>query len=57
MDKLERCNFSKIKRSRQAFKSKRTELEEVRGLKDMLSKSLTKYGIVKYDAFDDVGGN
>ena len=31
-------------------------LEEVRGLKDMLSKSLTKYGIVKYDAFDDVGG-
>ena len=22
----------------------------------MLSKSLTKYGIVKYDAFDDVGG-
>ena len=33
------------------------KLKEVdRGLKDMLSKSLTKYGIVKYDAFDDVGG-
>ena len=29
---------------------------EIRILKKEIGKSLTKYGIVKYDAFDDVGG-
>lgn len=29
---------------------------EIRRLKSIIKKSPTKYGIVKYDAFDDVGG-
>lgn len=29
---------------------------EIRILQKKINKSLTKYGIVKYDAFDDVGG-
>ena len=53
---LERVFSQKLKEVDRLSRANEQSLEEVRGLKDMLSKSLTKYGIVKYDAFDDVGG-
>ena len=53
---LERVFSQKLKEVDRLSRANKQSLEEVRGLKDMLSKSLTKYGIVKYDAFDDVGG-
>ena len=53
---LERVFSQKLKEVDRLSRVNEHSLEEVRGLKDMLSKSLTKYGIVKYDAFDDVGG-
>lgn len=57
MDKAWREYFlKKLKEVDRLSRANEQSLEEVRGLKDMLSKSLTKYGIVKYDAFDDVGG-
>ena len=52
---LERVFSQKLKEVDRLSRANEQSLEEVRGLKDMLSKSLTKYGIVKYDAFDDVG--
>ena len=54
---LERVFSQKLKEVDRLSRANEQSLEEVRGLKDMLSKSLTKYGIVKYDAFDDVGAN
>ena len=30
--------------------------EDIKRLEDVKNRSLIKYGIVKYDAFDDVGG-
>ena len=53
---LERVFSQKLKEVDRLSRVNEHSLEEVRGLKNMLSKSLTKYGIVKYDAFDDVGG-
>lgn len=53
---LERVFSQKLKEVDRLSRVNEHSLEEVRGLKDMLSKSLIKYGIVKYDAFDDVGG-
>ena len=53
---LERVFSQKLKEVDRLSRANEQSLEEVRGLKDMLSRSLTKYGIVKYDAFDDVGG-
>ena len=49
---LERVFSQKLKEVDRLSRANEQSLEEVRGLKDMLSKSLTKYGIVKYDAFD-----
>lgn len=33
-----------------------TLTEDIKKLEDVKNRSLIKYGIVKYDAFDDVGG-
>lgn len=53
---LERVFSQKIKDVDRLSESHEENSEQLYVLKKHLDKTLTKYGIVKYDAFDDVGG-
>lgn len=53
---LERVFSQKIKDVDRLSESHEENSEKLYVLKKHLDKTLTKYGIVKYDAFDDVGG-
>lgn len=53
---LERVFNQKLKEVDRLLAANDDNSAEIRILKKEIGKSLTKYGIVKYDAFDDVGG-
>lgn len=45
-----------IKEETQQKKAEALPRKEIRSLRAQYDKTLSKYGVVKYDAFDDVGG-
>ena len=53
---LERVFNQKLKEVDRLSLANEDNSSEIRLLKKEVGKTLTKYGIVKYDAFDDVGG-
>lgn len=53
---LERVFSQKIKEVDRLSEAHEENNEQLYILKKHLDKTLTKYGIIKYDAFDDVGG-
>ena len=53
---LERVFTSKMKEIDRLSSSNDMQVNEIRNLNQTADKTLTKHGIVKYDAFDDVGG-
>lgn len=53
---LERMFSQKMKEFERLARANEDNSMELRQLKSIMKKTLTKYGIVKYDAFDDVGG-
>jgi hypothetical protein len=53
---LERVFAQKLKEVDRLSSSTDDNYMEIQRIKKKLGKTLTKYGIVKYDAFDDVGG-
>ena len=53
---LERMFSQKMKEFERLARAKEVNSLELRQMKSVLKKTPTKYGIVKYDAFDDVGG-
>lgn len=53
LEKLFSARFKEIDR---LTKQNENNRREINILKKVLGKTLNKYGIVKYDAFDDVGG-
>ena len=53
---LERMFSQKMKEFERLARANEDNSLELRQMKSVLKKIPTKYGIVKYDAFDDVGG-
>lgn len=53
---LERVFAQKIKEVDRLSASNDDNYMKIQSLQKKIDKALTKYGIVKYDAFDDVGG-
>ena len=53
---LERTFTNKMKEIDRLTSSNDMQVNEIRNLNQVTDKTLTKHGIVKYDAFDDVGG-
>lgn len=53
---LERVFAEKLKEVDHLSLANDQNYDEIGKMKRLLNSSLTKYGIVKYDAFDDVGG-
>ena len=53
---LERVFTNKLKEIDRLISSNDMQANEIRNLNQVMDKTLTKHGIVKYDAFDDVGG-
>lgn len=53
---LERIFTNKMKEIDRLVSSNDMQANEIRNLNRVTDKTLTKHGIVKYDAFDDVGG-
>lgn len=53
---LERMFRQKMKEFERLARANEDNSLELRQMKSVLKKTPTKYGIVKYDAFDDVGG-
>ena len=53
---LERVFSQKMKEFERLARANEDNSLELRQMKSVLKKTPTKYGIVKYDAFDDVGG-
>lgn len=53
---LERVFAQKIKEVDRLSTSNDDNYMKIQSLQKKMDKALTKYGIVKYDAFDDVGG-
>jgi len=53
---LERVFTNKLKEIDRLTSSNDMQVNEVRNLNQVMDKTLTKHGVVKYDAFDDVGG-
>ncbi|HIS27507.1 MAG TPA: DUF4446 family protein [Candidatus Pullilachnospira intestinigallinarum] len=53
---LERMFSQKMKEFERLARANEDNSMELRQLKSIMKKTITKYGIVKYDAFDDVGG-
>lgn len=53
---LERMFAQKLKEVDRLSIANDDNYAEIRTLQKKMEKTLTKYGIVKYDAFDDVGG-
>ena len=53
---LERMFSQKMKEFERLARANEDNSLELRQMKSVLKKTPTKYGIVKYDAFDDVGG-
>ena len=53
---LERMFSQKMKEFERLARVNEDNSLELRQMKSVLKKTPTKYGIVKYDAFDDVGG-
>lgn len=53
---LERMFSQKMKEFERLARANEDNSLELRQIKSVLKKTPTKYGIVKYDAFDDVGG-
>lgn len=53
---LERVFAQKLKEVDRLSSANDDNYSEIRILQKKMEKALTKYGIVKYDAFDDVGG-
>ena len=53
---LERVFAQKIKEVDRLSASNDDNYMKIQSLQKKMDKALTKYGIVKYDAFDDVGG-
>ena len=53
---LERVFTNKMKEIDRLTSSNDMQVNEIRNLNQTMDKTLTKHGVVKYDAFDDVGG-
>lgn len=53
---LERVFANKMKEIDRLTSSNDMQVNEIRNLNQVMDKTLTKHGVVKYDAFDDVGG-
>ena len=53
---LERVFTNKMKEIDRLTSSNDMQVNEIRNLNNIMDKTLTKHGVVKYDAFDDVGG-
>lgn len=53
---LEKTFVKKFKEIDRLSKANDENNYEIREFKKTMEKTLTKYGVVKYDAFDDVGG-
>lgn len=53
---LERLFTNKFKEIDRLSVASDIQASDIKSINQCLSKTLTKYGIVKYDAFDDVGG-
>ena len=53
---LERLFNSKFREIDRLVTISDVQMSDIKALKANYNKTLTKYGIVKYDAFDDVGG-
>jgi len=53
---LERVFTNKIKEIDRLTSSNDMQVNEIRNINQIMDKTLTKHGVVKYDAFDDVGG-
>lgn len=53
---MERLFTNKFKEIDRLSSVSEMQRQEIRSIGDTVGKTLTKYGIVKYDAFDDVGG-
>lgn len=53
---LERMFSQKMKEFERLARANEDNSLELRQMKSVMKKTPTKYGIVKYDAFDDVGG-
>ena len=53
---LERVFTNKMKEIERLTSSNEMQVNEIRNINQTMDKTLTKHGIVKYDAFDDVGG-
>lgn len=53
---LERVFTNKMKEIDRLTSSNDMQVNEIRNLNQVMDKTLTKHGVVKYDAFDDVGG-
>ena len=53
---LERMFSQKMKEFERLARANEDNSLELRQMKSVLKKTPTKYGIIKYDAFDDVGG-
>ena len=53
---LERVFTNKMKEIDRLTSSNEMQVNEIRNLNSTMDKTLTKHGVVKYDAFDDVGG-
>lgn len=53
---LERLFTNKFKEIDRLISVSEIHMNDINNINQVLDKSLSKYGIVKYDAFDDVGG-
>ena len=53
---LERVFTNKMKEIDRLTSSNDMQVNEIRSINQTMDKTLTKHGVVKYDAFDDVGG-
>ena len=53
---LERVFARKLKEIDRIANASDNNSEQILKIKKKMSKTLSKYGVVKYDAFDDVGG-
>ena len=53
---IERALDKKVAKIERYAKNIGTVDDQIKAIRDIIGKSVHKYGIVKYDAFDDVGG-
>ena len=53
---IERDLDKKVAKIERYAKNIGTVDDQIKAIRDIIGKSVHKYGIVKYDAFDDVGG-